>query len=213
MMTQLFAIGVRFGPGTARLSQFVLCLVSLATLGCWHDEPFPADDPALLTIKLGSPAFAAGGTIPKEYTCDGADRSPPLEWSGVPQSTHSLTLICDDPDAPMGTWSHWVVIHLPAGVKGLKEGVPAEKDLPVSAMETPENDPPRAPAIQGTNDFGKVGYGGPCPPSGTHRYVFRLFALDQQIELGSSLPTRSEVLKAIKSHILAEGRLVGSYAR
>ena len=212
-MTRLFASGLGFARGLPRLKRFIVCLALLAATGCWHGEPVPADDPSRLTITLGSRAFSDGGIIPKEYTCDGADRSPPLEWSGVPHSTRSLALICDDPDAPMGTWSHWVLVHLPPGVKALKEGIPPEKELPVSAMEMTENSQPKAPALQGKNDFGKFGYGGPCPPGGTHRYVFRLYALDQQIELASSPPTRSDVLKAIQGHILAEGRLVGKYAR
>ena len=114
---------------------------------------------------------------------------------------------------PMGTWSHWVVVDLPPGARALKEGIPAEKDLPVSAMVRAEHTPPLDPATQGKNDFGKLGYGGPCPPSGTHQYVFRLYALDHRIDLGSSPPTRSDVLNAIKGHILAEGRLVGNYTR
>jgi Raf kinase inhibitor-like YbhB/YbcL family protein len=151
--------------------------------------------------------------IPKEYTCDGTDRSPPLEWSGVPESARELALICDDPDAPMGTWSHWVVVHLPPRMEGLHEAITADRDLPASAMKTAEDAQSKLPAVQGKNDFGKLGYGGPCPPSGTHRYVFRLYALDQPIDVGSSPPSRSEVLKTIKGHILAEGRLVGKYAR
>ena len=165
------------------------------------------------TIKLLSPAFVDGGMIPKSCTCDGADRSPALEWSGVPESARELVLICDDPDAPMGTWSHWVIVGLRPGVKALEEGIPAERDLPLALMESAEKTKPEVPAIQGTNDFGKLGYGGPCPPSGTHRYVFRLYALDHPIDLGSSPPKRSDVLEAIKGHILAEGRLVGKYAR
>ncbi len=209
MTIRHFAIGVDL----ARVAPWVVGLVMVAAPGCWHDEPVPADDPSRLTITLHSGTFSDGGMIPKESTCDGSDRSPPLEWSGIPQSARELVLICDDPDAPMGTWSHWVVIHLPPGVKGVKEGVPAESDLPVAAMETAGDVPPKAPAVQGKNDFGKVGYGGPCPPSGPHRYVFRLYALDHRLELGESSPTRSDVLKAIKGHILAEGRLVGKYAR
>lgn len=210
-MTRHFASRRDLARRLARVSHFALCLVALAGPGCGHEEPVP-DDPNRLTITLRSPAFPDGEMIPKEYTCDGSDRSPPLEWSGVPQSAQELALVCDDPDAPMGTWSHWVIVHLPSGVKALKEGIVAEQDLPVSAMET-AGDVTREPATQGKNDFGKFGYGGPCPPSGTHRYVFRLYALDRRIEPGSSPPTRSDVLKAIKGHILAEGRLVGKYAR
>jgi Raf kinase inhibitor-like YbhB/YbcL family protein len=195
------------------VARFVQCLIPLAALGCGRGEPVPVDDPSRLTIRLRSPAYADGGAIPKEYTCDGSDRSPPLEWSGVPESARDLALICDDPDAPMGTWSHWVIVHLPPGAKALKEGIPAESELPASGMEMAENTRAKEPAIQGKNDFGKIGYGGPCPPSGTHRYILRLYALDQPIELGSSPPTRADVLKAIQGHVLAEGRLIGKYTR
>jgi Raf kinase inhibitor-like YbhB/YbcL family protein len=196
----------------------------LAVSGCWRRDSLPADDPSRLTISLRSPAFSEGGMIPKEYTCDGPDRSPPLEWSGVPDSARSLALICDDPDAPMGTWSHWVVFDLPPQVKALEEGIPAEPTGAVALNQGTEPavagngvgrlalgpDPPKA--RQGQNDFGKIGYGGPCPPSGTHRYFFRLYALDAQLGLSSSA-TRSDVLKAIQGHIVAEGRLIGKYAR
>ncbi len=171
------------------------------------------DHPNKLTITLRSPAFSDGERIPKEYTCDGSDRSPALEWSGVPKSAQALALICDDPDAPMGTWSHWVIVHLPPTVTGLKEAVPPARDLPASSMEMASPPDPKDTAIQGKNDFGKFGYGGPCPPSGTHRYFFRLYALDSPV-LGSHPPTnRAELLKAIRGHILAEGQLVGKYAR
>jgi Raf kinase inhibitor-like YbhB/YbcL family protein len=213
MTRRHFAGRIAVTRGPALAAHLILVLDLLAAPGCWHGEPVPAEDPSRLTIALRSRAFSDGAMIPKEYTCDGADRSPPLEWSGVPQSAQELALICDDPDAPMGTWSHWVIVHLPPGVKGLKEGAPAETDLPVSAMQTHDDIPPNDRAIQGKNDFGKFGFGGPCPPSGTHRYVFRLYALDRRIELGTSPPTRSDVLKAIRGHILAEGRLVGKYAR
>jgi hypothetical protein len=171
------------------------------------------DDPSKLTIALRSPAFADGGTIPAEYTCDGAGGSPPLEWSGVPGKAGELALIIDDPDAPMGTFSHWVVVGLTPVVKGLKAGVPAEAIVPAASMLTEGEAGLKAGARQGKNDFGKVGYGGPCPPSGTHRYVFRIYALDAPLALAAESPTRSEVLRAIKGHILAEGRLVGRYAR
>jgi Raf kinase inhibitor-like YbhB/YbcL family protein len=166
-----------------------------------------------MTISLRSPAFSDGGMIPKEYTCDGSDRSPPLEWSGVPQAARTLALICDDPDAPMGTWSHWVVINLPPVAKGLKEAVLAEMQLPASSMETAGDSDPMNTATQAKNDFGKFGYGGPCPPSGTHRYVFRLYALDFSISWSNLPPDRVELLKAMQGHILAEGRLTGKFAR
>jgi Raf kinase inhibitor-like YbhB/YbcL family protein len=124
-----------------------------------------------------------------------------------------LALICDDPDAPLGTWSHWVVFNLAPGVRALNEGIPPEATIAPAVAATPESADGKPPkARQGTNDFGKIGYGGPCPPGGTHRYFFRLYALDIQLELGSST-TRSQVLKAIEGHILAEGRLMGKYKR
>jgi Raf kinase inhibitor-like YbhB/YbcL family protein len=124
-----------------------------------------------------------------------------------------LALICDDPDAPMGTWSHWVVFNIAPRTSALKEGIPAEETIAAVAGETPETaDGTKPNARQGTNDFGKIGYGGPCPPSGTHRYFFRLYALDIQLDL-SSAAKRSQVLKAIEGHILAEGRLIGRYKR
>jgi Raf kinase inhibitor-like YbhB/YbcL family protein len=185
----------------------------VAIAGCWQKEPPPAENPSLLTIQLSSSAFADGGMIPTPFTCDGTDRSPPLEWSGVPASARALALICDDPDAPAGTWSHWVVFNLPPQVKGLKEGVPAEEAVAKAFIEGAESvDLPLPEPRQGKNDFGKTGYGGPCPPSGAHRYVFRLYALDRTLELGPSA-TRAEVLKAIERHILAEGRLSGRYRR
>jgi Raf kinase inhibitor-like YbhB/YbcL family protein len=148
--------------------------------------------------------------IPKEFTCDGADRSPPLEWSGVPESAKALVLICDDPDAPAGTWAHWVVVELPPETRSLPGGITTE---PTTSAE-PKSAAGAATAIlrQGKNDFGKIGYGGPCPPSGTHRYFFRLYALDTQTDLDAGA-NRSAALKAIEGHILAEGRLMGKYAR
>ncbi len=188
-------------------------LLALIGGGCWRGEPAPADDPARLTISLRSSAFTDGGTISAGCTCDGAGTSPPLEWSGVPQAARELVLIVEDPDAPMGTFSHWVVVGLPPAVKGLKEAVPAEPVVPVESMVAADDAGREAVARQGKNDFGKIGYGGPCPPSGTHRYVFRLYALDGPTKLESESPARSDVLRAIKGHILAEGRLIGRYAR
>jgi Raf kinase inhibitor-like YbhB/YbcL family protein len=181
--------------------------------GCGRTEPLPAEDPKRLIIELRSSAFTDGGLIPSTFTCDGSDSSPPLEWSGVPASARSLALICDDPDAPMRTWSHWVVFNLAPQVKGLKKAVPPEKAIPAAFIDGPEPSGENIlTATQGQNDFNKLGYGGPCPPGGTHRYFFRLYALDTSLELGSK-STRADVLKALDGHILAEGRLVGKYTR
>ncbi len=150
-------------------------------------------------MKIESSVLKEGDMIPEKYTCDGDDISPPLKWSDIPQNTVSLALICDDPDAPAGTWVHWVIFNLPAQTSGLKEFVPTEKKLPDGSL-------------QGTNDFRKIGYGGPCPPSGTHRYYFKLYALDTKLELDAGA-TKWQLVQAMKGHILAEAQLMGKYKR
>ncbi|MFB0525525.1 MAG: YbhB/YbcL family Raf kinase inhibitor-like protein [Phycisphaerae bacterium] len=152
-----------------------------------------------MEIKIGSPAFEEGGMIPAKYTCDGADVSPPLKWEAVPEGTKSVALISDDPDAPMGTWVHWVIFGLPADARELAENIPHDKTLPNGAK-------------QGTSDFGRIGYGGPCPPSGTHRYFFKIYALDTELDLEAGARKR-DLLRAMESHILAEGQLMGKYKR
>lgn len=155
---------------------------------------------AAMTIKLTSTAFEEGATIPKVHTCDAKDVSPPLMWSNVPEGAKSIALICDDPDAPMGTWVHWVLYDLPADSTGLPEGVPMAGTLDNGAK-------------QGITDFKKVGYGGPCPPSGKpHRYFFKLYALDKKLDLEPGMK-KSDVLKAMEGHVLAEGQLMGTYGR
>ncbi len=192
------------------LAGIVIALVLGSTAGCGQADPLPS--PERLTIRVWSSAFTDDGMIPSRFTCDGSDRSPALAWSGVPEKSRTLALICDDPGAPGGTWSHWVVFNLPARLTGLKEGVPATEAVPAPSMEESSPMGSEVDARQGTNDFGKLGYGGPCPPRGTHRYFFRLYALDDKLELGSKA-TRADVLKAIKDHILAQGRLIGNYTR
>jgi len=152
-----------------------------------------------MEIKMKSTAFEEGGMIPKKYTCDGLDISPPLTWTSVPNGTKSLALICDDPDAPMGTWVHWVLFNLPANIQELPEDIPPQKTLANGAK-------------QGITDFRKIGYGGPCPPSGTHRYYFKLYTLDTEINLEAGI-TKKQLLKAMEGHILAEGQLMGKYKR
>lgn len=152
-----------------------------------------------MKIVIKSTAFNEGEMIPSKYTCDGSDISPPLSWSNFPDKTGSFALISDDPDAPMGTWVHWVLYDIPANVTNLEENVPSKKTL--------ENN-----SKQGTNDFGKIGYGGPCPPSGTHRYYFKLYALDKDLNLKPGA-TKTQLLKAMDGHILAEGQLIGKYKR
>ena len=152
-----------------------------------------------MEIKITSSAFEDGGLIPSQYTCDGADISPPLQWDAVPEGTKSVALICDDPDAPIGTFVHWVLFNLPADTKELAEGIPKGTTLPNGAQ-------------QGTSDFGRIGYGGPCPPSGTHRYFFRIYALDTQLDLAPGA-RKPDLLNAMQGHILAQGQLMGKYKR
>jgi Raf kinase inhibitor-like YbhB/YbcL family protein len=152
-----------------------------------------------MALVITSSAFSEGQAIPKRYTCDGPDVSPDLAWSGVPDGGASLALICDDPDAPMGTWVHWVLFNIPAGADGLPAEIPSDAVL--------ENG-----ACHGTNDFRRLGYGGPCPPGGTHRYFFKLYALDTMLELDSGI-TKAQLLDAMEGHILAEGQLMGTYSR
>ena len=152
-----------------------------------------------MDIKVTSSAFEEGGMIPPKYTCDGADISPPLRWDAAPEGTKSIALISDDPDAPMGTWVHWVLYNLPADTTELAENIPAEETLPNGAK-------------QGITDFRRVGYGGPCPPSGTHRYFFKIYCIDKTLDL----PPRSDkaaLLKAMDGHVLAQGQLMGKYKR
>ncbi len=151
-------------------------------------------------IALTSPAFRFGERIPTEYTADGRDESPPLKWEGVPPGTKSLALICEDPDAPKGAFAHWVAYNVPADTTELGEGVPAKATLSDGTM-------------QGTNGFGKLGYGGPDPPEGKpHRYVFHLYALDRKLDLPAAA-TREQLAAAVTGHVLGAGELTGSYGR
>jgi len=150
-------------------------------------------------MKLISSAFKEGEMIPSKYTCDGPDVSPPLEWSDAPAGTKSFALISDDPDAPVGTWVHWVIFNIPANEHKLEENVPKTEVLKNGAR-------------QGKNDFGRLGYGGPCPPGGTHRYFFKLYALDRELDLRPGA-TKRDLLKAMEGHVLAEAYLMGKYKR
>lgn len=153
-----------------------------------------------MALELTSTAFEEGTTIPVRHTCDGDDVSPPLSVAGIPAEAESLALIADDPDAPGTTWVHWVLYGLPTDAGGLPEGVPPEPEV-------------RGGARQGENDFGDLGYGGPCPPAGEeHRYVFKLYALDGSPELGPGA-TREELLEAIEPLVVDEARLTGRYRR
>jgi len=148
---------------------------------------------------IESPAFKNGGRIPSKYSCDGADISPEIKWRDAPENAKSFALISDDPDAPMGVFTHWVIFNIPPSQNGLKEGIETKPTL-------------QNGSIQGKTDFGRIGYGGPCPPSGTHRYGFHLYALDTMLSLppGSA---KQQVLRAIQGHILAEAEIVGLYSR
>ncbi len=144
-------------------------------------------------MTIASSAFQQNGNIPSKFTCDGSNASPPLQISGVPSEAKSLVLIADDPDAPNGLFTHWLVWNIPSRTNSIAEG---------SAPK----------GVHGTNDFGKSGYGGPCPPSGTHRYYFRIFALDRELALPSGAK-RSQLEAAMKGHVIAKGELVGRYVK
>jgi Raf kinase inhibitor-like YbhB/YbcL family protein len=152
-----------------------------------------------VTMQLTSLAFKEGQSIPVKYTCDGKNVSPPLKWSNVPQGTKSLALICDDPDAPHGTFVHWVLYSIPPTVTELKEGIPPDSQLSNRAKH-------------GMPGFNRLGYGGPCPPSGRHRYFFKLYALDFVPDLAPGA-TKSDLLKAMEGHILEMAQLMGTYQR
>ena len=153
-----------------------------------------------MALQLTSTAFSAGEVIPKKFTCDGPDASPQLSWNAPPTGTQSFALIADDPDAPAGTWVHWVLYDLPGTARELAEGVAKQEELAGGGR-------------QGKNDFGKIGYGGPCPPAGKpHRYFFKLYALDAKLGLKADA-TKADVERAMKGHIVAQGELIGRYGR
>ncbi len=156
-------------------------------------------DSAMDTITVVSTAFGQMQPIPEAYTCDGADVSPPLSWGELPAGTKSIALICDDPDAPRGTWVHWVAYDLPPTCQGLPQGVEKTGTL-------------KGGGKQGKNDFPEIGYNGPCPPGGTHRYFFKVYALDTMLDLPPG-KTKREVEKAMKGHVLGRGELTGTYSR
>jgi Raf kinase inhibitor-like YbhB/YbcL family protein len=174
----------------------VIALLLVATAACGGDNDDVPVPEAPMMITLRSPAFADGDTIPRVYTCDGDDVSPPLEWTGVPPDADELAIIVEDPDAPGGTFVHWVLWGLDAGLSGLDQG-----DLPAGARE-------------GRNDFGRAGWGGPCPPRGSdpHRYVFTLLALSDPLAVEAGV-SADRVKRAAEGNVLAEGRLTGRYGR
>ncbi|MBN1198338.1 MAG: YbhB/YbcL family Raf kinase inhibitor-like protein [Bacteroidales bacterium] len=150
-------------------------------------------------IQIQSSAFTGQTSIPSQYTCDGINISPPLSWSGIPAGTKSIALICDDPDAPSGDWVHWILFNIPPTVHSLKEGFSY-------------HDKPSPEMVGGKNGRGQLEYTGPCPPSRTHRYFFKLFALDRALALPEGC-SKQELLNAMEGHMLAYGELVGLYRR
>ena len=152
-----------------------------------------------MEFRLISSVFAEGQPIPARFSCDGEDISPPLAWTEPPTRTQSFALIFDDPDAPAGIWVHWVLFNIPATARSLPEAIPPDPTLADGS-------------IHGTSSFRSLGYGGPCPPGGTHRYFFKLYALDTALQLGVGA-TKAQVLAAMEGHILAETELMGTYAR
>ena len=156
-----------------------------------------AEVPGKLVVQ--SSAFVEGQGIPSDFTCDGPDKSPPIAWSGAPSGTRSFAIIVNDPDAPYGNFTHWVLYDLSPALNQLPSGIQETAIIPDGGF-------------QGRSDFGRAGYGGPCPPNKMHRYFFRVFALDKILHLKPGA-TRSTVLAAMKGHILAEGQLMGTYER
>jgi Raf kinase inhibitor-like YbhB/YbcL family protein len=153
-----------------------------------------------MSFQISSAAFSGGETIPKKFTCDGPDVSSQLSWKDAPQATQSFALIVDDPDAPAGTWVHWVLYNLPANTRELPEGIEKQEQLSDGAL-------------QGRNDFRKIGYAGPCPPRGKpHRYYFKLYALDLKLDLKGGA-TKADLEAAMKGHILSQTELIGRYGR
>lgn len=151
-----------------------------------------------MSIKITSKAFNEDEHIPDRYACKGVNVSPPLHWDPI-LGTVKYAIVCEDPDAPSGTWTHWVIFNLPSEVNSIDEWIMEREEL--------ENG-----AKQGLNDFGTVGYRGPCPPNGTHRYYFRVYALDTEIQLPSKI-SKAELRNAMESHIIEEGSLMGRYTR
>jgi Raf kinase inhibitor-like YbhB/YbcL family protein len=176
------------------LDFLLLVLVPVWMTACQPASSGSSPEEVKMNIEIISTAFAPNGIIPKRHTCDGENLSPPLSWKNIPPETQSLAIIMDDPDAPIGTFVHWVIFNIPPEVKEFAEG---EKGI----------------GVEGINDFRKVGYGGPCPPRGSnHRYFFKIYALDTKLNLDSKA-TKKDLERAMQGHILAQGELVGRYGR
>lgn len=178
----------------------VACVAATMTILLEASAQTTAKGASSMAFTVKSADFANGGDIPPQFTCSGEDRSPALEWSGAPTGTKSFALIVDDPDAPVGTWVHWVVFNIPGGAHALPSGVEKKAQI-ADGMQ------------QGINDFPKVGYNGPCPPPGKpHRYFFKLYALNDQLKLGAGA-TKSALEKAMEGHILAKAEWMGRFRR
>lgn len=178
------------------LKLFILFFSLAVVSGCIAGEK---EANTMEKIVVSTEAFKEGEAIPAEYTCDGKDVSPSLSWKGIPANAKSIALIMDDPDAPVGTFVHWVLYNIPAGTQKLPGGIPRNQTLGDGSR-------------QGITDFGRVGYGGPCPPRGTHRYYFRIYALDTVLNLQPGA-SRKQLDDAMKGHVLAQGELMGKYTR
>jgi Raf kinase inhibitor-like YbhB/YbcL family protein len=181
------------------IGRFALVLI---IAGCASKPDSVSINEGVPTMQLSSSAFREGETIPKNYTGQGADGSPPLSWEGAPVGTKSFALICDDPDAPGGTWTHWVLYGIPADTRALQEGIPPQETLPNGSR-------------QGINSWtsNNLGYRGPMPPPGKpHRYFFELYALDTMLDLKSGA-TKAELERAMQGHVLGRGELMGTYGR
>ncbi len=186
---------------TLPLMVIVLTVAIAVTAICQQENITIIEEPEMQTIDIKTSAFSEGEIIPVKYTCDSLDVSVPLVWSAPPEGTVSFALICDDPDAPMGTWVHWVLFNIPANITELPEGISIADDSSFAS------------AVEGKNDFGKTEYGGPCPPRGpAHRYYFKIYALDTMLDLDKKAD-KADVEKAMKGHILAQGQIMGKYKR
>lgn len=170
--------------------------ISAQTTDIPETNQIPQGGEQAMSFRITSPAFETGQIIPQKYSCKGEDISPPLAWANPPEGTQSFALICDDPDAPGKTWDHWIVYNLSGETDALPEN---------ASVRLPEG------ALHGKNSWGRNDYGGPCPPSGTHRYFFKLYALDATLSLKEG-STKPELLKAMEGHLLAQSEIMGTYS-
>jgi Raf kinase inhibitor-like YbhB/YbcL family protein len=175
-------------------------VVFLPTVVACAGEASQTQEEVMMTLSLSSTAFQEGDMIPVKYTCDGQNISPPIMWGELSSKTEAFALIVDDPDAPAGVFTHWVLFNIPGDVHQLEEGILTQEEL-------------QNGALQGKNDFGRIGYDGPCPPHGAiHRYRFTVYALDKSLDLKSG-SSKKQLLDAMKGHILAQGQFIGTYRR